>query len=393
MNYDFDQVVNRKGTNCVKYDFNAQNGKPDDVIPLWVADMDFLSPPAVREAIAKTAAQGIYGYTGLSDAYYDAVIGWYTRRFGWTPKREWHTTTPGVVHALACAVRAFARHGEGVMIQPPVYPPFAATVEMNHRKLVENPLIYENGTYRMDFEQMEQKIQQEQVKVFLLCSPHNPVGRVWTKEELLRLGEICAKHHVVVVSDEIHSDFVYKGHTHHVFASINSQMEQNCVICTSTSKTFNVAGLQHSNIFIPNPELREAFLKVLRSYHTDGSNLFGPAACQAAYEQGADWLDAMLRYLEGNITYVKDFLSQNIPEITMPNPDGTYLLWFDCRNLGIPADQLDSFFTKAGLWLNNGAAFGKQGEGFMRVNVACPRCVLQKAMQRLLAAVQTLRKQ
>lgn len=387
MNYNFDEVVNRKGTNCVKYDFNAQNGKPEDVIPLWVADMDFLSPPAVREAVARVAAQGIYGYTGLSDSYYEAVIRWYSTRFGWTPKREWHATTPGVVHALSCAVRAFAKEGEGVLIQPPVYSPFASAVTMNGRKLVENPLIYQDGRYQLDFEDFENKIASEDVKVFLLCSPHNPVGRVWTKEELTRLGEICLRHHVVVVSDEIHSDFVYTGHTHHVFASLSPELAQNCVVCTSASKTFNVAGLQHSNIFIPNSDLRERFLTELRACHTEGSNLFGPAACQAAYEQGGEWLDQMLRYLEGNISYVKGFLKEHIPQITMPDPEGTYLLWFDCRNLGVPDQQLDEFFTKAGLWLNRGAGFGTGGQGFMRVNVACPRSTLEKAMERLLAAV------
>ena len=263
MPVDFDTVPNRRGTNCFKYDFAREMGMPEDVLPLWVADMDFPTAPAVLERLHALAEHGIFGYTGVKDAYFSAVHNWYAQRFGWETQRSWLVTTPGVVFAIAIAIRAFTQKGDAILIQQPVYYPFADKVTENDRQLVVNPLILKNGRYEMDFADMERKIADNHVKMLLLCSPHNPVGRVWTKEELLRVGEICQKHGVLVVSDEIHADFTYAGHTHRVFASVKSEFADFTITCTAPSKTFNLAGLQNSNIFIPNRQLRHAYKKEL----------------------------------------------------------------------------------------------------------------------------------
>ncbi len=391
MKYNFDEVINRKNTNCIKYDSIKTSGKPENIIPLWVADMDFKSPPAVSEALIKISQHGIFGYSHIDDTYFKAVFQWYHTRFGWDIQREWLINTPGVVHALATAVRAFTKKGESVLIQTPVYPPFYTSITENHRILVTNQLIYQNGTYQIDFDDFEQQIKQHQVKLFILCSPHNPIGRVWTKQELTKMIEICQKYHVLIISDEIHSDFVYQKGTHHILASLNPIIEQNCIICTAPSKTFNLAGLQISNILIPNPKIREKFSAVLSANHTGDPNLFGLTACQAAYEHGAEWLDQLLIYLSENICYVRDFLKKQIPQIQFIQPQGTYLLWLDCTALPIAPEQLEDFFIhQAGLWLNDGTMFGENAKGFQRVNIACPRSILEQAMHQLKLAVDRL---
>ena len=392
MPVDFDTVPNRRGTNCFKYDFAREMGMPEDVLPLWVADMDFPTAPAVLERLHALAEHGIFGYTGVKDAYFSAVHNWYAQRFGWETQRSWLVTTPGVVFAIAIAIRAFTQKGDAILIQQPVYYPFANKVTENGRQLVVNPLVLKNGRYEMDFADMERKIVDYHVKMLLLCSPHNPVGRVWTKEELLRVGEICQKHGVLVVSDEIHADFTYAGHTHRVFASVKSEFADFTITCTAPSKTFNLAGLQNSNIFIPNRQLRHAYKKELSACGCGGTNCMGMAACQAAYEAGADWLEQLKQYLAGNLAYIRQFLREKLPDIALIEPDGTYLVWLDLRKLGLTEQQQRQLIVQdAKLWLDTGTLFGQGGEGFERINIACPRTTIEQAMQRLEHAVHKIR--
>ncbi|WP_418234991.1 MalY/PatB family protein [Butyricicoccus sp.] len=392
MPVDFDTVPNRRGTNCFKYDFAREMGMPEDVLPLWVADMDFPTAPAVLERLHALAEHGIFGYTGVKDAYFSAVHNWYAQRFGWETQRSWLVTTPGVVFAIAIAIRAFTQKGDAILIQQPVYYPFANKVTENDRQLVVNPLVLKNGRYEMDFADMERKIVDYHVKMLLLCSPHNPVGRVWTKEELLRVGEICQKHGVLVVSDEIHADFTYAGHTHRVFASVKSEFADFTITCTAPSKTFNLAGLQNSNIFIPNRQLRHAYKKELSACGCGGTNCMGMAACQAAYEAGADWLEQLKQYLAGNLAYIRQFLREKLPEIALIEPEGTYLVWLDLRKLGLTEQQQRQLIVQdAKLWLDTGTLFGQGGEGFERINIACPRTTIEQAMQRLEHAVHKIR--
>lgn len=392
MPVDFDTVPNRRGTNCFKYDFAREMGMPEDVLPLWVADMDFPTAPAVLERLHALAEHGIFGYTGVKDAYFSAVHNWYAQRFGWETQRSWLVTTPGVVFAIAIAIRAFTQKGDAILIQQPVYYPFANKVTENDRQLVVNPLVLKNGRYEMDFADMERKIVDNRVKMLLLCSPHNPVGRVWTKEELLRVGEICQKHGVLVVSDEIHADFTYAGHTHHVFASVKSEFADFTITCTAPSKTFNLAGLQNSNIFIPNRQLRHAYKKELSACGCGGTNCMGMAACQAAYEAGADWLEQLKQYLAGNLAYIRQFLREKLPEIALIEPEGTYLVWLDLRKLGLTEQQQRQLIVQdAKLWLDIGTLFGQGGDGFERINIACPRATIKQAMQRLERAVHKTR--
>lgn len=392
MPVDFDTVPNRRGTNCFKYDFAREMGMPEDVLPLWVADMDFPTAPAVLERLHALAEHGIFGYTGVKDAYFSAVHNWYAQRFGWETQRSWLVTTPGVVFAIAIAIRAFKQKGDAILIQQPVYYPFANKVTENDRQLVVNPLVLKNGRYEMDFADMERKIVDYHVKMLLLCSPHNPVGRVWTKEELLRVGEICQKHGVLVVSDEIHADFTYAGHTHRVFASVKSEFADFTITCTAPSKTFNLAGLQNSNIFIPNRQLRHAYKKELSACGCGGTNCMGMAACQAAYEAGADWLEQLKQYLAGNLAYIRQFLREKLPEIALIEPEGTYLVWLDLRKLGLTEQQQRQLIVQdAKLWLDTGTLFGQGGEGFERINIACPRTTIEQAMQRLEHAVHKIR--
>lgn len=392
MPVDFDTVPNRRGTNCFKYDFAREMGMPEDVLPLWVADMDFPTAPAVLERLHALAEHGIFGYTGVKDAYFSAVHNWYAQRFGWETQRSWLVTTPGVVFAIAIAIRAFTQKGDAILIQQPVYYPFANKVTENDRQLVVNPLVLRNGRYEMDFADMERKIVDYHVKMLLLCSPHNPVGRVWTKEELLRVGEICQKHGVLVVSDEIHADFTYAGHTHRVFASLKSEFADFTITCTAPSKTFNLAGLQNSNIFIPNRQLRHAYKKELSACGCGGTNCMGMAACQAAYEAGADWLEQLKQYLAGNLAYIRQFLREKLPEIALIEPEGTYLVWLDLRKLGLTEQQQRQLIVQdAKLWLDTGTLFGQGGEGFERINIACPRTTIEQAMQRLEHAVHKTR--
>lgn len=384
MKYDFDRVIDRKNTASEKYSFLKKNGFSEDTLPMWVADMDFETVPQVKERLKQVAGHGIYGYTGRTEEYYNAVCGWFARRFSWNIRPEWMISTPGVVFALAAAVRAFTEPGEGVMIQQPVYYPFSNVVVRNGRKLVNNPLRLEQGVYRMDFEDMEKKIRKEGVKLFLLCSPHNPVGRVWTKEELQTAAAICSRYGVLIVADEIHCDFVRKMYHHTPFGTLPEEFSSKAVICTAPSKTFNLAGLQASNIIIADSELRRLFTSELNACASFGAGLFGLEACRTAYETGDEWLDALLEYLEGNYAYIREFIRQELPAVKLTELEGTYLAWMDFRQYGLDDDQLkEKMRHKARLWLDEGTMFGEGGSGFMRMNIAAPRSIVRTAMERL----------
>lgn len=383
--YDFDRITDRKNTGSIKIDLISKERRPQDTIPLWVADMDFETAPEIRAALIRAAEHGIYGYTTAAEEYFSAVENWFASRVGWQVQREWMLQTPGVVFALAAAVRAFTKPGDHILIQRPVYHPFTRVIEQNGRVVVNNPLLLEEGRYHIDYEDFEAKITGSNVKMFILCNPHNPVGRVWSPEELRRMGDICNRHKVFVVSDEIHCDFIRPDFCHTNYATLGREYEQNSMICTSPSKTFNLAGLQVSNIFIPNEEMRAKMQREqdATAYHEAG--LFGLAACQAAYTHGGPWLEELLAYLEGNLAYIKAFVKERLPQIHLIEPEGTYLLWFDVRGYGYSPDQIrERLRTEARLWLNEGDMFGPEGAGFIRLNMASPRGVIEQAMERLL---------
>ena len=381
---DFDKVINRKGTHSLKYDFATVRGKKADILPLWVADMDFQAPKAVRERLFEIVEHGIFGYSDTLEDYFRAVKSWYKRRFDWEIESDWIIKTPGIVFALAMAVKAYTEPGESVLMLQPVYYPFREVIEDNGRKLIGSPLKLEDGHYTIDFEDMEKKIRENAVKLLFFCSPHNPVGRVWKREELEKVAALCLKYHVTLVSDEIHSDIVYKGHKHQMMASISEEIADITVTCTAPSKTFNVAGLQLSNIIISNPKLREKFKHEVMQAGYSQPNLMGMEACQAAYENGEEWLEELLVYLQGNVDFVRDYLKQEIPKIRLIEPEGTYLLWLDCRELGLSVEELEHLVVdKANLWLAPGFIFGAVGEGFERINIACPRQTLRQAMDQL----------
>lgn len=390
-NLDFDSVIERKNTNCLKYDFALRRGMPEDVLPLWVADMDFKTSSYIQEALYKLAEHGIFGYSEVKDEYFQALKTWMQDHHGWKIDEKWLIKTPGVVFALAMAVKAFTNEGDGVIIQQPVYYPFREVIEDNGRKIINNRLTRdENGKYRMDFQDLEEKIVLEKAKLLFLCNPHNPVGRVWTKEELEKLGDICQKYHVIVVSDEIHADFVYKG-KHQVFADVKEEYLNFTITCTAPGKTFNIAGLQISNIFIANHELKRKFRKQIDAAGYSQLNAAGLAACQAAYEYGGEWYQAMLAYVKENIAYTKQFVETRIPEVKMIEPEGTYLVWLDFNKLQLADCELeDLIIKKAGLWLDSGSIFGEAGRGFQRINVACPRKTLELALTKLEKAVKGL---
>ncbi|MDF3003258.1 MAG: aminotransferase [Bacillota bacterium] len=390
MRYDFDEIIERKGTNCIKYDFACERGKPDDLLPLWVADMDFRIPPEVVEALAEASQHGIFGYSEVKFPYFEAVHNWLKEHIGWKTEASWLVKTPGVVFAISTAIRALTQTGDSILIQRPVYYPFTSVILENDRKLVNNPLIYENGRYQINFEDFESKIKENDVKLFVLCNPHNPVGRVWTAEELIRMGEICVRHQVTVVSDEIHADFIYPGHQHLVFSALRPEFADITITCTAPSKTFNLAGLQVSNIFISDKTLRREFRKEVGRTGYGQMNTMGLIACQAAYEKGATWLQDLKEYLSGNLSFIREFLKKELPEVTLVEPEGTYLVWLDFQKLGLTEKELEHLIVdKAKLWLDEGTMFGPEGAGFQRFNIACPRATLEAAFHQLRDAIRS----
>lgn len=387
MQYDFDTPIDRTHTWSIKHDFKKENGKADDILPLWVADMDFRSPDSVVEALKKAVDHGIFGYSRADESYFDAVAAWYQKRHHLTLQPEWMTCTPGIVFALSIAVRAFTQEGDAVLIQPPVYHPFSRAILRNKRTLVENPLVLKDGHYEMDLEDLEQKVLDEHVKLMILCNPHNPVGRVWTREELTALADICLRHHVYVISDEIHGDFVWRGHEQTPYASISEEACLHSMMCTAPSKTFNLAGMATSNLFIPDPEMRRKFRSELLDVGQENMNRLGLFACRAAYEGGGEWLDQLIGYLAGNLALVRDFCKNRVPQIQLVEPEGTYLAWLDCRELGMTDDELMAFFSDdAKVWLDPGTHSGEQGSGFMRFNLGSSRSVIAQALDQIEAA-------
>ena len=389
--YDFDRLTDRYGTNSLKYDFAVERGYPADVLPLWVADMDFPAPEPVLDALRRAVDHGIFGYSDVKADYYEAAAAWFAERLSWRPRPEWLVRTPGVVFAAAMAVRGLTEPGDGVLIQPPVYYPFYSVIRDNDRRIVENELIYRDGRYTIDFEDFERKLVEEKVRLFLLCSPHNPVGRVWTLEELRRLGGLCQKHGVLVVSDEIHCDFTYPGHPHHIFPKAVPELADRTVVCTAPSKTFNLAGLQASNIWIPGEEARRRFVREINRCGYSQLNGLGLVACKAAYTEGAEWLEQCWAYLRGNLDFLREFLAARIPQIRLVEPEGTYFAWLDCSGLGLSREALNNLVIReARLWLDAGHIFGVSGSQFQRVVLACPRATLRQALERLEQAVARL---
>ena len=383
-NLDFDTIVNRKGTNCLKYDFALRRGMPEDVLPLWVADMDFPTSSYVQDALTERLAHPIFGYSEVQDEYFKALAGWMKRHHNWEIQRSWLTKTPGVIFALAMAVKAYTEPGDSILIQQPLYYPFAEVIEDNKRVVVSSNLyLGEDNRYHIDYEDFENKIKENNIKLFLLCNPHNPSGRDFTKEELTIIGDICLKYGVIVVSDEIHNDFVFKGE-HTVFASIKKEYEDICVVCTSASKTFNLASMLVSNIFIPNRELKRKFRKQTDAAGMSQLNILGLLATQAAYENGDVWYEAMHSYVKANIEYTREYVKNNLPGVNVIDGEGTYLMWLDFRGTGLEADEIDRrIINDAKLWLDSGRIFGESGLGFERINVAAPRAIVTECLERI----------
>ncbi|MBO7121823.1 MAG: pyridoxal phosphate-dependent aminotransferase [Treponema sp.] len=387
MKFNFDKVIDRKNTFAIKYDLAAARKKPANAIALWVADMDFSTAPCVKKALVEHAERGIFGYSRLDARYYNALKNWFKARHNFELQDDWVVSAPGVVFAITAAIHAFTKEGDGVLIQKPVYYPFFNMINALGRRVVNSPLVYKDGGYKIDFDGFEKIIKKEKPKIFLLCSPHNPGGRVWTREELLRLSEICLANNVLVVSDEIHCDITFGGHKHTVWATLSKKAADNCVVCTSPSKTFNLAGLQFSNIIIPNKKLRAAFKSEIDKTGYDEPNLMGIAAATAAYSDGAKWFDQAKDYIWKNIQFAKKYLEEHCPKIRAVEPQGTYLLWLDFSAFKELSDKeiSDRILNKAKVWLDDGRMFGSEGKKFQRINCATPRSILQEALKRICA--------
>lgn len=385
--YDFDQIIERRGTGAVKVDALEERFGRADIIPLWVADMDFLSPPSVIQRIVERAQHGIFGYACAEQSYYDSIINWLNDYHYWKIQQDWITFVPGIVKGIAFAINCFVKKDEKVIIQTPVYPPFSSVPRINGREVVTNPLKVVDGKFEIDYSHLESVIDAK-CRMLILCNPHNPGGRVWTSEELLKLSNICAKHNILVLSDEIHSDLTLNGNKHIPFASISEQAAMNSLTFMAPSKTFNIAGIVSSYSVIPNPLLRKSFNAFLERAELDSGHIFSYLAAEAAYDGGREWLEEMKKYLWDNICFVKEYLGKHIPQIVPMIPEASFLIWLDCRKLGLTQDELVSLFVNdAKLALNNGLTFGKEGAGFMRLNVGCPRSVLERAMKNLEEAV------
>jgi cysteine-S-conjugate beta-lyase len=380
---DFDEVIPRKGTNCLKYDARDNIFQSAEVLPLWVADTDFRTPDFIVNAIKKRTEHEIFGYSFKPDSYYEAVIKWMKRRHNWKIKKEWISFSPGVVTGLTLAIESFSRPGDEIIVQPPVYFPFFACILNTKRKMVENPLKLVNGRYTFDLDDLKSKINNN-TKLILLCSPQNPGGMVWTQEELKNLMDICLENDILILSDEIHSDLVYRRHRHIPLASISDEAAHNSIIFMSPSKTFNVAGLSTSIVIIPDQLKLKRYNFNLNTKHLGMGNIFGTVALEAAYNGGDDWLEQQIEYLWDNYIFLEKFLRKNLPHVDIMKPEATYLVWLDFQKYGMNDEELFSFITeKAKVGLSNGARFGKGGNGWMRLNIGCPRNVLTEALYRI----------
>lgn len=380
MKYDFDKTIDRRATNSYKWD-----SAPEGVLPMWVADMDFRTAPAIIDALQKRVVHGIFGYTRVPDAYYDAVTSWFSRRHGWDIDREWIIYTSGVVPAVSAVIKALTVPGDKVIVQTPVYNCFFSSIRNNGCEIVSNPLRRTADTYEMDFDALERCAADPRAKVMLLCNPHNPAGRVWTPDELTRLGNICLRNGVTVVADEIHCELVYQGFKYTPFASLSDAFLHRSVTCVSPSKAFNIAGLQIANIVAFDNDLRSRIDKAININEVCDVNPFGVAATIAAYNEGEEWLNQLVDYLHGNYEAMAEFCRRELPEFPITRLEGTYLVWMDCSSLGMPSDALEhALLDDARLWLNAGTMYGAEGEGYMRWNIACPRSVMLDGLNRFL---------
>ncbi len=387
MKYDFDKQIPRRGTNSYKWD----SAPKEDVLPMWVADMDFATAPAIVDALRKRVEHAIYGYTRVPDSYYEAVTSWFSRRHGLRMDRQWIIYTTGVVPAVSAVIKALTVPGDKVLVQTPVYNCFFPAIRNNKCEVLSSPLVFSDNTYTADFEDLARKAADPKTKVMLLCNPHNPAGRVWTVEELTRIGEICVRNDVTVVADEIHCEFVFPGCRYTPFASISEEFLQHSVTCLSASKAFNIAGLQIANIVCADADRRAKIDRAINDNEVCDVNPFGVIATQAAYNEGGEWLDQLVDYLYANYQYMQAFCRQHLPDFPLTVLEGTYLVWMDCRKLDIPSEELEQrLLDKAGLWLNAGAMYGAEGEGFMRWNIACPRVTLTEGLKRFTDFVRTV---
>ena len=384
--YNFDKVISREGTSCVKYDLRKAVFGTEDLLPMWIADMDFQSPPAVIDAAQELCNHGIFGYAFRSESSIEAFIAWVSKRHNWNIKREWITSSPGIVAALPIAIRAFTATGDKILIQTPVYPPFHSVVKDNNQQLVCSPLIIKDGQYQIDWEDFETKLK-NWVKMFILCNSHNPLGRVWNRDELEQMGDLCCKYGVIIFSDEIHSDLALFGNIHIAMASISEEIAQNTITAMAPSKTFNIAGMLNSVIISSSKVLLSGFHKELTSLHLDLWNIFGHTTMEAAYKYGEDWLNELIKYLEGNVNYAYNFINDEIPSVKLIKPQGSFLLWLDFRETGYSHQEVGERLIKiAKLGLNDGAAFGKEGIGFRRMNIGAPLSVVKEGLNRLKTA-------
>lgn len=388
MSYDFNHITDRHGTNAVKLDLAVARGKPADVLSLWVADMDFPTSPAILEALHNKINHGIFGYSCLDEPFHKALADWMKNEHNFTFDRRELVTTPGVVFAIASAIKAFTKEGESVLIQTPVYYPFKNMIEANNRRTVTSSLFEKDGKWQIDFEDFEKKIIENDVKLFILCSPHNPVSRVWTRDELSRIAEICLAHNVIVFADEIHNDFVYQPNVHTVFSTLSPQVAENSIVSMSPSKTFNLAGLQFSTNFIKNPALRAKFKAERNKTGYDEPSLMGLVAARAAYENGKPWLEELKKHLLSNIDFVRTYLKEKLPLVRLIEPEGTFLLWLDFSAYGLEDGELDNIIVnKAKVWLDRGTMFGSEGELYQRINIATPQALLKEALDRIAGAL------
>jgi cystathionine beta-lyase len=388
--YNFDEIIDRSGTNSIKYDLRQEVFGSDNVIPMWVADMDFRTPGFIMDAIRQRASHEILGYTTRSAGFFQAIIEWFKRRQNWTIDTNWIVFSPGIVPALNFAVRVYTYPGDKVVIQPPVYRPFSTVITDNQREIVNNPLKLHKGRYFMDFDNLKEQID-DRVKLILISHPHNPVGRVWTPEELSELARICLEHNITIISDEIHSDIIMPGCKHVPLAAISPAFSEITVTCIAPSKTFNIAGLSTSVVVIPDKNKRDVFSREINTGHLWLGNIFGNIALEAAYRNGDEWIEQLNIYISENFKFLDSYLKQYIPQIKLIWPDATYLAWLDMRGLDLDDKALKEFMIqKAGIGCNDGISFGTGGEGFIRMNIGCPRKILEKALDKLNSAVNNL---
>lgn len=391
MPHNFDEIIHRNHTASKKWDGLQEAFGEKELLPMWIADMDFKSPLPVIENIIQRASHGVFGYNHRPDSYYDAIVQWMSDKHQWSIHRDWICYSPGVMTAISIILSHFTEPGDPILIQPPVYAPFSQAIKKNNRKLVTNPLKYDNGRYSIDFDDLQKKLD-EGVKLFILCSPHNPVGRVWSKEELRQVGEMCVERNVLIISDEIHADLVHSGNSHTPFGSISEEFSSHSFVCTSPSKTFNLAGLQTANIIIPDQTLREKFKRASDTYFLGPSNTFGMVATETAYRQGTEWLEQCRAYVKQNLDFLKNYIMEHIPEIQVTESEGTYLAWLDCRELKMDTQELEQLLIhQAKVAVISGYTFGSEGEGFIRINLATPRTLLIEGLERINKAIKEKR--